>query len=275
MHVHQPFTRSGETAILAAKVYDKPLCITDLGGVASRLGASLGSVELADEVVAISEFSASLFQTPTPVSVIAGGVDDDFFSPPRRSPSKDRFLYAGRLLPHKGIDRLLTALPRDVPLVVCGRPYHDDYYAVLRRLARGKDVEFAVTADDVAVRELYRRSWAVVLPSVYVDFYGNAHVAPELMGLTLLEGAACGTPAICSRVGGAPEFVRHQETGFVFDGLADLRRYLEALRADAALVARLGAAGRQMVEDEYGLLPVGRKVADVYRRLRSAVPVPA
>ncbi len=63
-------------------------------------------------------------------------------------------------------------------------------------------------ADDATIRDLYHRSWATVLPSVYQDCFGGNHVAPELMGLTLLESMASGTPAICSRVGAMPEFVR-------------------------------------------------------------------
>ena len=69
-----------------------------------------------------------------------------------------------------------------------------------------------------------------MLPSVYRDCYGHAHLAPELMGLTLLEAMACGTPAICSRVAAMPEFIREGETGFVFDTPEDLARQLRAPR---------------------------------------------
>ncbi len=66
-------------------------------------------------------------------------------------------------------------------------------------------------ADDTAILDLYRRAFALVLPSVYRDCYGNTQSAPELMGFSLLEAMACGTPAICSRVGGMPEYVRDGE----------------------------------------------------------------
>ena len=66
---------------------------------------------------------------------------------PSRSP-RDRVLYVGRLLPHKGIDRLIDALPPDLPLTVCGRPYHRDYSATSSQLAGGKRVEFVTDADD-------------------------------------------------------------------------------------------------------------------------------
>ena len=34
--------------------------------------------------------------------------------------------------------------------------------------------------------------------------------APELLGLTLLESMACGTPVVCTNVGGMPEFVEDE-----------------------------------------------------------------
>ena len=271
VHVHQPFTRSGELAIVAAKLLGKPVCVTDLGGVASRLGLSLGILELVDEVIALSRFSRSLFHTTTPVSVIKGGVDDEFFFPPADGKARrDRFVYVGRLLPHKGVDRLLLALPRDLPLTICGRPYSEDYYRLLQKLAVGKEVEFRLTATDTELRALYRRAWAVVLPSVYVDVFGKSYVAPELMGLTLLEGAACAAPAICSRVGGLPEFVIDGKTGFVFDSLPDLRRRLRTLARDADLVARLGAEGQKLVMDEYGLNAVGTRILARYEEVLAA-----
>jgi len=55
----------------------------------------------------------------------------------------------------------------------------------------------------------------LVLPSVYDPVHGPQAPKAELLGLTLLEAMACGTPAICTDVGGMPEVVRHGETGLV------------------------------------------------------------
>ena len=38
---------------------------------------------------------------------------------------------------------------------------------------------------------------------------------PELLGQTLIEGMACGTPAICTDVASMPEVVEDGVTGFV------------------------------------------------------------
>ena len=201
VHVHQVFTRGGEVAVLVAKQQHKPVCVTDHGGGTSRRLESSGGLALVDAVTAYSDFGASLVHTSVDKHVVRGGVDAEFFTPAPEPPERDRILFVGRLLPHKGIDRLIAALPPGVPLTVCGQPYSDDYAARLRALAAGKPVEFVSDRDDAGLRDLYRKAWAVVLPSLYEDSYGNTYLAPELMGFSLLEGMACGAPAVCSRVG--------------------------------------------------------------------------
>ncbi len=87
--------------------------------------------------------------------------------PPACAPPRDRVLYVGRLLPHKGIEHLIDATPPELPLTVCGRAYHDGYFRRLQAAAVGKQVEFVTDADDATILDLYRRAWVNVLPSVY------------------------------------------------------------------------------------------------------------
>jgi len=267
LHVMQAFTRSSEVGYLLGKLFGKPIAVTDLGGTSSTIGLQVGALELADRVVCYSDFLADMLQTAAPKVVIKGGVDGRAFAPADPAPARDRVLYVGRLLPHKGIDRLIRAVPPDVPLTVCGRPYHPAYFDLLKQLAAGKRVEFVTDADDATVRDLYRRAWGNVLPSTYRDCYGAAYAAPELMGLTLLEAMACGTPVVCSRVGAMPEFVRHGETGFVFDTEEQLADYLRLLASDPGRADRMGRAARAAVEAEYDLRVCGAGLAAVYDEL--------
>ena len=267
VHVMQAFTRASEVAFVAAKVYGKPLCVTDLGGTSSTVGITTGALDLVDRVVCYSEFGAAMLRTSAPVVVIKGGVDARAFRPPERPPPRDRVLFVGRLLPHKGIDLLVRALPPELPLTVCGRPYNPRYLELLKELSAGKQVEFVTDATDTTLRGLYARSWATVLPSQYKDCYGQVYPAPELMGLTLLESMSCGTPVACSRVGAMPEFVRHGETGFVFDTPEDLTAQLRRLAGEPGLADRLGRAARQAVEEEYDLRACGVRLAAVSREV--------
>jgi glycosyltransferase involved in cell wall biosynthesis len=248
----------------------RPICVTDHGGISSTLGSEIDHLDLVDRIVAQSRFAASQFETRRPISLVPGGVDGEVFRPPVHRPERDRILFVGRLLPHKGVDVLLKALPRDLPLTICGRPYRDDYFRRIVKLCAGKDVQIITDADDETIRGLYARAWVNVLPSQYRDCYGTVWRVPELMGFTLLEAMACGTPVICSRVGAMPEFVRDGETGFVFESPEELTDHLVKLANDPELVETMGARARRTVEREYDLAVAGGKLVGIYDELLEA-----
>jgi glycosyltransferase involved in cell wall biosynthesis len=265
VHIHQVLTLSGEAGLLCAKLLRKPVCVTDHGGATSGSGRTL--FDLADRIIAYSDFGASFLDTARPVDIVKGGVDGSFFTPPPVPVVRDRVVFVGRLMAHKGVDRLIAALPEEIPLVVCGRPYHPDFALLLRGLAEQRPIEIIEDADDSRLRDLYRRAIAVVLPSVHRDFYGTVYRAPELMGLSLLEGMACGAPAVCSRVGAMPEFVEDGFTGYVYDSLEGLRDCLGRLWGDPDLVEQLGRQGRARVEELYDAGRVGARVLAMYQEL--------
>ncbi len=71
----------------------------------------------------------------------------------------------------------------------------------------------------------------------------------EGLGIVFLEASASGVPVVAGRSGGAPETVRDGETGWVVDG-TDVDAIATAvgdLLADPATAARMGAAGRDWV----------------------------
>lgn len=267
IHIHQAAMRASEVALWVAKLQGKPVCVTDHGSTTSSIGVYQDRLEVADRIVCYSDYGASLFHTKTPIEIIKGGVDTTYFRLPTERTKRDRVLYVGRLVAYKGVDQLIQAMPSDMLLTVCGRPYDRKYYARLKDLSKGKRVEFVTNADDARIRELYHRSWANVLPSMYKDCFDQLQPAPELMGLTLLEAMACGTPAICSNVAAMPEFVRHSETGFIFDNLDQLTDYLTYLRDRPEVAEQIGQRARQVVEREYDYRVVGRKLLAVYERM--------
>jgi len=276
VHFHQAYTRCTEVGLLVAKQLGKPICVTDHGGDTSRLGKHYGLIDLADAVVPYSDFAAAMHrEAKAPVVIIKGGVDASTFTPPQSPVDRSYILCVCRLLPHKGVDRLIRAMPDDLPLIVCGPAYHAPYFDLLRDLAFGKHVEFRDKADDATLLGLYRHAWANVLPSVHTDCYGNYFALPEIMGFTLLEAMACGTPAIGSNLAGMPEFIRHGETGYVFDTPEELRDQVVRLAGDPGLVERMGRAGRRAVESEFSLEVAGAKMAALYDRIIASRSVDA
>jgi D-inositol-3-phosphate glycosyltransferase len=105
-----------------------------------------------------------------------------------------------------------------------------------------------------------------VLPSVY-EYGGAVSKVPELLGQTLLEGMACGVPAICTNVASMPEVVRDGVTGFIVPphDPAALRERLLWLRDHPAERRSMGAAGRKHVVDNFQWPVVVARCLAAYR----------
>ena len=224
------------------------------------------SIGLVTAFLPISWFSSRLAPPGVPTHVIYGGVGREFLESEPLKSGKSGALFAGRLLPHKGINYLIEGIRREVSLTVIGRPYHNEYYKLLQQLAEGKNVRFITTASDMDLAEAYRSAVVTLLPSVYRDVYGGEYAMPELLGLVILESMACGTPVICTDVGGMPEFVEDGVTGFVVppnDPIA-LRDRIDYLIAHPEVAVEMGRRGRQNVLERFTWPAVAQRCLEAY-----------
>ncbi|MFH9659916.1 glycosyltransferase family 4 protein [Streptomyces sp. NPDC017248] len=161
-----------------------------------------------------------------------------------------------RLVPRKGQDTLIRALPRilaaepdTVLLIVGGGPYERD----LRRLARETGVAGSVRFTGAV-------PWSE-LPAHYGA--GDVFAMPcrtrrggldvEGLGIVYLEASATGLPVVAGDSGGAPDAVLDGETGWVVRGgePAEAADRIVALLADADLRRRMGERGRRWVEEKW------------------------
>src|SRR5205085_10832980 len=119
------------------------------------------------------------------------------------------------------------------------------------RLAAGRRVRFTGPVADDDLPALYRRASVFVLPTVETTCYGGSVAVTELLGLSVLEAMASGTPVVASRTGGLPEVVRDGETGFLVTpgDVPELHDRLDRLLRDPALARRMGRAARELVLD--------------------------
>jgi len=269
VHCHQQHVLVSSLSALAGRLTGRRVFVTDLGGGAWDLSGYVSTDPWFRGHLHISEYSRRVFgQEGKPWShVILTGVDTEKFSPDPRVPRTGGALFVGRLLSHKGVDRVIEALPDDLPLDVVGHPYDPKYFELLQDLARGKRVQFHTGLDDARLIETYRRSRCVVLPSLYRDRYGNETRVPELMGQTLLEGMACGLPAVCTDVASMPEAVVDGVTGFVVppDDLPAMRTALVTLCTDDTRVATMGVAARARMLERFQWSQVVERCLQVYR----------
>ncbi len=182
------------------------------------------------------------------IVVIHPGVDADRYHPDPGTPRAERptFLYLGRLKRYKGVEFALRAVGAarqvrdDITLDICGQ---GDDRPRLERLAAelglGDAIRFLGFVSEEEKRRSLRRAWAVVFPS-----------PKEGWGITNVEAAASGTPALASDSPGLRESVQHGVTGYLVphgDSRALADRML-ALAADRSLVDRLGHAARIFAE---------------------------
>jgi phosphatidylinositol alpha-1,6-mannosyltransferase len=161
-----------------------------------------------------------------------------------------------RLVPRKGQDMLIRALPairQRVPgaalVIVGGGPYRN----TLRRLAHTFGVaEHVVFTDGVPAEELPAHHAMGDVFAMPCRTRG-AGLDVEGLGIVFLEASASGVPVVAGRSGGAPETVRDGETGVVVDGwdVGAIAAAVSDLLADPDRAARMGAAGRRWVVDQW------------------------
>jgi glycosyltransferase involved in cell wall biosynthesis len=184
--------------------------------------------------------------TPMPVDVpgLLQGSRAQKAEPPR-------ILYAGNLVPSKGVDVLLRAVAelgrRGVAcrLKVLGEgPAKSDLEALARELGIVSRVIWAPFVPQARMAAEYGASAITVLPS-----RGHA----EGLGLTMVEALLAGSAVVGTGAGGIPEVVLHEQTGLIArEGDAnDLADQIQRLLADPSLRLRLTRAGKEHVMGTY------------------------
>lgn len=160
-----------------------------------------------------------------------------------------RLLYLGRMIPHKGVDWLLRAMPRTtVPLhldLAGTGNQENDYRALAQSLGLSDRVTFHGWVDPATVNQLLRQSRALVFPSLW----------HEPAGLVSLEAMAAGRAVILSDVGGAAEMVEPDASALLVPpgDESALAAAIDQLASDHALAQRLGIRGQHLLSQRFTL----------------------
>ena len=175
----------------------------------------------------------------------------------------DVLLAIGRLVPQKGHDVAVAALPAiraqhpQVILVVLG---DGPLRARLEAQAAALGVADAVVLPGRAseIRPWLQRAAMLVHPARWEGF-----------GLVVLEAMLAGRPVVASRASALPELVVDRETGLLVpvDDPAALAAAVSRLLDDRTLAERLGAGGRARARSEFSVARMAGRTHALYARV--------
>ncbi|MEU6843574.1 glycosyltransferase family 4 protein [Streptomyces sp. NPDC046716] len=233
---------------LLRRIGESTDCVTYLGEYTrSRIAAAL-----------TPEAAARMVQLPP-------GVDEKTFHPGSggdavraRLGLADRpvVVCVSRLVPRKGQDTLILAMPRilaavpdAVLLVVGGGPYEKELRRLVAETGVADSVRFTGSVPWEELPAHYGAGDVFAMPCR--TRRGGLDV--EGLGIVYLEASATGLPVVAGDSGGAPDAVLDGETGWVVRGgsAEEVADRVVPLLLDAELRARMGERGRAWVEEKW------------------------
>lgn len=218
--------------------------------------------------------SSSLFKD-FPVTVIGNGIDPQLYQPHEKHlarkilqlPTDKKIILFGALSStqdkRKGFDLLLSGLKHlqqlesteEVELVIFGAS------------APVKPIDFGFKAhyigklsDDIALSLLYAAADVFVAPSIQ-DNLPN----------TILEALFCGTPCAAFAIGGIPDLIEHQQTGYLAQPLMaeDLAQGIHWILQDSTRSQQLASNSRKKAVTQFDLSRQTQKYLRVFHDLYS------
>ena len=254
----------------------------------------------ADGVIAVSRSMKKavnrLYNVPLKkIRVIYNGVDTNQYRPRPNptvlaqyqiNPLVPYILFVGRITRQKGLSYLLDAVPyltSETQVVICAASPDtaevaqeiEGKISFLKTEQKRKVVWISRMLSKEDLIALYSQAALFICPSIYEPF-----------GIINLEAMACKTPVVASAVGGIPEIVINNKTGFLvpFNPISsddsrpkDPDRFARDL-ADAAndLLAHpkkrkaMGEKSRKRVEELFSWSAIAQQTLAFYRELISA-----
>jgi glycosyltransferase involved in cell wall biosynthesis len=170
------------------------------------------------------------------ITVVPPGIDPSFSPGGTRSP-EPLVVAVGRLVPVKRFDRLIDALAKvrrtqpALRAVIVGEGYEREALAgQIRELGAESWISLPGRVEPERLIDLYRQAWVLASASAH-----------EGWGMTITEAAACGTPAVATRIAGHSDAIAHERSGLLVDDPVELGNAIERLVADDAFRSKLAA----------------------------------
>jgi colanic acid/amylovoran biosynthesis glycosyltransferase len=179
----------------------------------------------------------------------------------------------GRLIPKKGFANLIRACGLLIEhrisfrCEICGEgPLENQLRAQIEELGLQERVQLLGAKPQHDLREHLARANVFVMPSV-----AEAEGGMDNLPTVIMEAMAAGLPVVSTRIGGIPEMVVENETGFLVqpeDAMA-LVGAIEKVTNDRSLGQRLGQAGHERAQKLFSIEKNARDLCALLSALRA------
>ncbi len=229
-----------------------------LGALEGYLYYKIGAYDYIDAFICPSSFTAS--------KVAESGLDKarlevlhNFipqFNSKNRYIKKNYVLYFGRISEGKGLESLLKAVYelKHIKFVFAGSG------PLVSELGKYENLEYVGFKTGEELKRLIAESLFTVYPS---EFYENCP-------MSVLESQAMGTPVIASAVGGIPELVTDNDSGFLFkaEDVEDLINKINRLYSDRELLERFSSRCKEVMH-KHSIEKYCAEITGIYERVES------
>jgi len=209
---------------------------------------------------------------PDKIAVIQNAIDASEYSRPvdkevvkRRygiGPYEKMVLFVGRLVPQKGVEYLIKAVPRiihhhsNAKFIITGDGWSRSH---LENLAAstgfGDRIRFLGFVSDSELVELTMSADVLAIPSIYEPF-----------GIVALEGMAAGVPIVAANIGGLADIIEHDRTGVLTypENPESIAWGVNKILSDPGYMSWLIHNAKKKAHDVYSWDAVARKTSEVY-----------
>lgn len=208
-------------------------------------------------IVTETDYAAEFLQKRFPersnrVHRIYNGLDLAEFETADFSSIPPLIVTVGRLIPKKGFTDLIHACGllsqrgKSFRCEIIGEgPLENDLRTEIAGLKLQNVVTLIGPKRQSELRQRLAKANIFVLPSI-IDVNGGMDNLPTV----IMEAMASGLPVVSTKLGGIPEMITENETGFLVEpgDVAALADAVETLIGDSALAQKLGGAGRDRAQ---------------------------
>ena len=165
-----------------------------------------------DGIIYVSNFAQEIHKKYMPLTqkkkhITLYNFSKSIIDSPKEVPLEKYYLFLGRLSYEKGIETLIKAFTSltSINLKIAGTgPLETELKAQTQEL---KNIEFLGYKKGKELEALISKAYMVIVPS---EWYENNP-------MSIIESYAVGTPVIGSNIGGIPEIIQENTTGFIFE----------------------------------------------------------